>query len=77
MGWFYGFKLHIVINNKGELMNFKLTKGNIFNNRVIKVLLIFYFLYCSFNFTFLNIFLFNSYLLFYDIPTIFFTIFIF
>lgn len=28
MGWFYGFKLHFIINNKGELMNFKLTKGN-------------------------------------------------
>ena len=32
MGWFYGFKLHIVINNIGELINFKITKGNIFDN---------------------------------------------
>lgn len=25
MGWFYGFKLHLVINDKGEIMAFKLT----------------------------------------------------
>jgi hypothetical protein len=25
MGWFFGFKLHIVINDKGELMAFKMT----------------------------------------------------
>jgi hypothetical protein len=29
MGWFYGFKLHLVCNEKGELLNFSLTKGNI------------------------------------------------
>ncbi|CAM79635.1 IS982 family transposase [Orientia tsutsugamushi] len=27
-GWFLGFKLHLVINNKGELMLVKITKGN-------------------------------------------------
>ena len=27
MGWFFGFKLHIVINDKGELMAFKVTPG--------------------------------------------------
>ena len=27
-GWFMGFKLHIVINNKGAIMAVKLTKGN-------------------------------------------------
>ncbi|WP_371253351.1 IS982 family transposase [Orientia tsutsugamushi] len=27
-GWFLGFKLHLVINNKGELMSVKITKGN-------------------------------------------------
>lgn len=27
-GWFHGFKLHIVINEKGELMNIQITKGN-------------------------------------------------
>ena len=29
MGWFFGFKLRIVINDKGELMAFKVTKGNV------------------------------------------------
>jgi len=29
IGWFFGFKLHLVINDKGELMAFKLTKGNV------------------------------------------------
>ncbi|WP_341795139.1 IS982 family transposase [Rickettsia endosymbiont of Rhinocyllus conicus] len=27
-GWFMGFKLHIVINNKGQIMAIKITKGN-------------------------------------------------
>lgn len=26
--WFFGFKLHLVINDKGELLNFTLTPGN-------------------------------------------------
>ena len=29
MGWFYGFKLHLVCNEKGELVSFYLTKGNV------------------------------------------------
>jgi transposase len=29
MGWFYGFKLHALINSKGELMSLKLTPGNV------------------------------------------------
>ena len=29
MGWFYGFKLHLVCNDKGELLNFCITKGNV------------------------------------------------
>lgn len=28
-GWFFGFKLHLVINEKGQLHKVKLTKGNI------------------------------------------------
>jgi len=28
MGWFYGFKLNIVINHKGELMAVRITPGN-------------------------------------------------
>lgn len=27
-GWFMGFKLHIIINNKGSIMAIKITKGN-------------------------------------------------
>ena len=29
MGWFYGFKLHLIINDKGELLSFCLTSGNV------------------------------------------------
>ena len=39
-GWFYGFKLHISINDCGEILNFCLTPGNIDdrNPKVIKQL---------------------------------------
>jgi hypothetical protein len=29
VGWFYGFKLHLVINDRGEICSFFLTPGNI------------------------------------------------
>ena len=29
MGWFYGFKIHIIINEKGDLVKFVFTKGNV------------------------------------------------
>lgn len=29
MGWFFGFKLHLIINDKGEIMAVKLTAGNV------------------------------------------------
>ena len=29
MGWFHGFKLHLVCNDKGELLSFCLTPGNV------------------------------------------------
>lgn len=29
MGWFYGFKLHLLCNDKGELLSFCLTSGNV------------------------------------------------
>lgn len=29
MGWFFGFKLHLVINDRGELLNVLLTPGNV------------------------------------------------
>ena len=40
MGWFFGFKLHLVCNDKGELLNFCITKGNVDdrNPNVIQVL---------------------------------------
>lgn len=28
MGWFYGFKLHLVINDRGEIIQWQLTPGN-------------------------------------------------
>lgn len=33
-GWFFGFKLHLIFNEKGELMNFRLTTGNV-DDRVV------------------------------------------
>lgn len=39
MGWFYGFKLHIVINHQGELMSFCLTKGNVDDRAVVRKLM--------------------------------------
>ena len=29
MGWFFGFKLHLVINDRGEVLSFYLTKANV------------------------------------------------
>ena len=29
MGWFFGFKLHLICNEKGELLNFMITPGGI------------------------------------------------
>ena len=28
MGWFYGFKLHLIINESGDLLGFEVTPGN-------------------------------------------------
>jgi hypothetical protein len=41
-GWFYGFKIHLLINNLGQIMNFLLTPGNVANNNeeVLKTLLV-------------------------------------
>lgn len=40
MGWYFGFKLHLVCNENGELLNFCITKANVDdrNPNVIKVL---------------------------------------
>lgn len=29
VGWFYGFKLHLIINDEGELLAFQVTAGNV------------------------------------------------
>ena len=29
MGWFYGFKLHLIVNERGEFLSVKLTEGNV------------------------------------------------
>ena len=29
MGWFFGFKLHLIVNDQGELLAFQLTPGNV------------------------------------------------
>lgn len=31
-GWFYGFKLHLVINQYGQIVHFRLTAGNVADN---------------------------------------------
>jgi len=28
-GWFFGFKINIVINDKGEILSFVITQGNV------------------------------------------------
>jgi hypothetical protein len=35
MGWFFGLKLHMVINHKGEIMAVKITPGNIADSKVL------------------------------------------
>lgn len=37
-GWFYGFKLHLIINDKGEILAFQLTPGNVSDVSVVESL---------------------------------------
>jgi len=37
-GWFYGFKLHLIINDMGEILSFKLTQGNVSDISVLEKL---------------------------------------
>lgn len=39
MGWFYGFKLHLAINQKGEIMNLSITKGNTSDVSMVETLM--------------------------------------
>ena len=32
MGWFFGFKLHLIIKDKGEILSFYLSQGNTSDN---------------------------------------------
>ncbi len=34
MGWFYGFKVHFVINHNGEIIDFYLSAGNVADNNL-------------------------------------------
>jgi hypothetical protein len=36
MGWFHGFKLHIIINDKGEILNFTITQANVDDREPLK-----------------------------------------
>lgn len=36
MGWFFGFKLHIIINERGEIIDFLITKGNVDDRQPLK-----------------------------------------
>jgi transposase len=38
-GWFFGFKLHVVINHVGELLKIKLTPGNVDDRKALKQML--------------------------------------
>lgn len=37
-GWFYGFKLHLIINERGEILSFHLTPGNVADVSVVETL---------------------------------------
>ncbi|MFC2138274.1 IS982 family transposase [Bacteroidota bacterium] len=36
MGWFYGFKLHLIINDRGEILDFLFTQGNVDDREPLK-----------------------------------------
>jgi Transposase DDE domain len=38
MGWFFGLKLHLIINNKGEIMACNLTKANVDDRKPVPAL---------------------------------------
>lgn len=39
VGFFYGFKLHLAINQQGEIVSFCITKGNVDDRKVVEKLL--------------------------------------
>jgi hypothetical protein len=36
MDWFHGFKLHIIINDRGELLSFAVTQANVDDREPLK-----------------------------------------
>jgi Transposase DDE domain len=38
MGWFFGFKLHVIINDRAEIMAVKLSPGNIDDRKPVKAM---------------------------------------
>ncbi len=39
MGWYYGFKLHLVVNEHGEILAIQLTPGNVDDRKPVPILL--------------------------------------
>ena len=39
MGWFFGFKLHLIVNEKGEILSFQITQGNVSDIQPVKTLI--------------------------------------
>lgn len=39
MDWFFGFKLHLVVNEQGELLNIQITPGNTDDRKPVEGLL--------------------------------------
>lgn len=37
MGWFFGFKLYLIVNDKGEILNFMFTLGNVDDREPLKL----------------------------------------
>jgi transposase len=35
MGWFFGFKVHLITNDRGELLSVKVTKGNVDDRQAV------------------------------------------
>ena len=36
LGWFFGFKLHLIINDKGEILDFMITEANVDDRNPLK-----------------------------------------
>lgn len=43
--WFYGFKLHLICNDKGRIFNFMITPGDVYDRKLLKMKLFVEFIY--------------------------------